>query len=148
MVKKVKTRVENKLLKKLFFFFCLFVCFVLFFVQTWTLWISYEPGIIRKNNGPNLVNCLICFIYSICREANVDSEYSKGKKRLQSGWRKEYLTRHNQTELHKNAVTVPVQREAVDQVVYLKGSTKEGIIHLMRNVFFLCTGFVPFLGKK
>lgn len=38
------------------------------------------------------------FIISIYRDSAVKSDYALGKERLQSGWRKEYLSRHNETE--------------------------------------------------
>lgn len=79
------------------------------------------------------------FIISIYRDSAVQSDYALGKERLQSGWRKEYLSGHNETEAHKGALAVPLEREAAAKFIHLQGSCKDGIIHLMKDVYFLCS---------
>lgn len=40
-------------------------------------------------------------------------------------------------ETETGALAVPLQREAAAQFIHLQGSCKDGIIHLMKDVYFL-----------
>ena len=83
---------------------------------------------------------------TVCLKASKNNDYVSGKARPQKGWRKEYLTRHEKSVDHRNAIKEPHLAAQV-QVVYdrMLSEAGEQTVLLMKNVYFIATECIAVL---
>ena len=83
---------------------------------------------------------------TVCVKASKNNDYVSGKAHPQKGWRKEYLTRHEKSVDHRNAIKEPHLAAQV-QVVYdrMLSEAGEQTVLLMKNVYFIATECIAVL---
>lgn len=76
--------------------------------------------------------------FSICKAVSANVDFARGKQWPKGGWKKEYLTRHTGSKIHKASKGTPILQKQAEQVITLDNMTLQGSTALMKNVMFVC----------
>ena len=106
-------------------------------------WLKIYPWLTVEGTGEDIT--VYC---RDCKRAKLSNEFAKGKKRPSSGWKKEYLQRHSDSNRHTRHA--PMTAQMVEAVKYRgffqstsKSATEQQTLGLLHDIYFVVTNGLP-----